>query len=321
MRKLALVALMVAGCSSSGSGNSSSSTPTDPRIEVPDLKPTAPDVNGFQIILPKVTGIEGGKDYEYCTWTDKVVDEEIAIKAAQAFQSKTGHHVVLYYTTKKEAPGTQRICRDDDMASFRFVIGAGGEGVADKNELPGDLAQRIPKGAQLVVNAHYLNPGDKTMEAQSAVNVRLVDKGAKYTPAGAMAWLDTTLDVPPNGKHAMDVKCTMTQDVKLWRFIPHMHRWGSHITVDRVKGDSQGERLFDVAWEEGFTFHPPEIRREPTDPLVFNKGDQINVHCEFNNDTSKDLPFGIEMCVAFGQTIDPNGVGNMACDKGSWTDF
>lgn len=319
MRKLALLALMVAGCSSSGSGNEGAGA-TDPRIQVPDLKPSAPDPNGFQIILPKVSNIEAGKDYEYCTWTDKIVDEDIAIKSAQAFQSKTGHHVVVYYTTKLEAPGTQRVCKDEDMASFRFVIGAGGEGVADKNELPGDLAQRIPKGAQLVMNHHYLNPGDKTMEAQSAVNVRLLPKGEKYTPAGAIAIVDSTLDVP-TGKHGLDVTCTMTRDLKLWRFIPHMHKWGSHITVDRMVGDAKGERFFDVDWEEGFTFHPPEIRREPTDPLVFKKGDQLKVHCDFNNDTAKDLPFGIEMCVAFGQTVDAENAGNMACDKGEWTDF
>src|SRR5262249_52591107 len=119
MRRLVWIASMVAGCSSAGSGNEAPKT--DPRIVVADLQPEAPDANGFQLILPKVTGIEGGKDYEVCTWTDKILTEDMDVKAAKGFQSKTGHHVVLYYTLNVQPAGTQRICNDEDMGKFRFI--------------------------------------------------------------------------------------------------------------------------------------------------------------------------------------------------------
>jgi hypothetical protein len=317
MRRLAFVALMVVGCGSSGSG-SDGNAPVDPRIQVPDLRPEPADANGFQLILPKVTNIEVGKDYEYCTWTDKILTEDIDIKGAKGFQSKTGHHVILFYTMHPEPPGTTRICNEEDMGKMRFAMGTAGEGVA--NEMPGDLVMHIPKGAQLIANHHYLNPYDKTYEAQSAINVRLADKGAKVTRSGAVAWVDTALLVPP-GRSSFELKCKMTREMKLWVMQPHMHRWGEHITVDRVRADNTGERLFDVKWAEEYTFHPPEIRRDPGDPFVLNVGDQIKVKCDYNNTAGKDLPFGLEMCVAFGQTVNAELANNIACDKGEWVEF
>jgi hypothetical protein len=306
---------MVAGCSSGGSGEG---TPADPRIQVPGLKPEAPDANGFQLVLPKVSGIEVGKDYEYCTWTDKILTEDIDVKSAKGFQSKTGHHVILFYTMNPEPAGTTRVCNEQDMGKMRFALGSAGEGVA--NEMPGDLVMRIPKGAQIVANHHYLNPYDKTYEAQSAINIKLADKGRPSVRSGAVAWVDTGLLVP-QGRSSYEMKCTMTREMKLWVMQPHMHRWGEHITVDRIRTDNTGERLFDVKWADDFTFHPPEIRKDPNAPLVLNKGDVIKVKCDYNNTAGKDLPFGLEMCVAFGQTVNADLANNIACDKGEWVEF
>jgi hypothetical protein len=311
MRRLLLVGIL-AGCSSSAE------PPRDPRIEVPGLKPEPAAANGFQIVLPKISGIKPGNDYEYCTWTDKILDEAIDIKAAKGFQSETGHHVILFYTMSPEPPGTTKICNEEDMGKMRFAIGTAGEGV--DNVMPGDLVMHIPKGAQLIANHHYLNPSPHEMEAQSAINVTLADKATKHTRSGAVAWVDTTLRVAP-GRQTFEMQCKMTRQMKLWMMQPHMHRWGTHITVDRVRKDKSGERLFAVDWTEEYTFHPPEIRRDPRDPLVLEKDEEIKVRCEYNNDAGKDLTFGLEMCVAFGQTVNAEMANNIACDQGEWVEF
>ena len=320
-----LVTMAAAACSSSSPGPTTTGPGTtdppapavDPRIQVPDLKPTPPDANGFQVIAPKVTGIEPGGSYEYCTWTDKTMTEDTFVRSSQGFQSKTGHHIVLFYTDRPQPAGTQRLCADDDMATMRFAIGAGGEGLV--NALPGDLALLIPKGAQLVMQHHYLNATAKVVEAQSAINVKLLDKGQAFTRAGALAFVDTSMSAPI-GRSAVDVKCKLTRDVKVWSFFPHMHRWGEHVTIDHVH-EGTPKRLFDLAWEESFTFHAPSLDRDPKDPMIFAKGDEINIHCQYNNTTDHALGFGLEMCVAFGQTIDAEGLGNMACDNGNWGGF
>lgn len=318
-RAVVLVAFAV-GCSSSSSPPASGDPATaSPADRLPDLKLEAPSANGFQMVLPIVRGVAAGSTNEICTWTEKILDADLDVKAARGFQTKTGHHVIVYYTKIKQPAGTQRPCTDDDMASFRFVIGAGGEGTAQVNVLPGNLATHVPKGAQLVVNHHYLNAGAAAIDAQSAVNIDLADPKAQLTRSSALAFVDTSLRVPP-GQYGMDVKCKLKADMSLWQMTPHMHRWGSHIRVDHTSG-ATSNRLFDLAWDPDYTFHPPQDMRDPAKPYELKTGDEIKVHCDFANDTGKDLTFGIEMCVLFAETVDTKSLGNLACDQGSWGDF
>jgi hypothetical protein len=313
MRRYALVLTVVAGCSTAPSG---------PKVDtLPDLVLEAKPDNGYQVILPIVRALVPGADTEYCTWTDVVADHDIDVRAVQAFQTVGGHHVVLYTTSKVEAPGTTRICTDDDMSTFRFSAGSGGEGQYGKNEAPGNLVFRVPAGSQIVLNHHYINATTAMRDAQSALNIFLADPGKQYVQSGSLAFVDTALRLPP-GKSTMDINCTMPRPFDTWFLIPHMHEWGTRIIVERVPaGGAAAEQLFDVDWTPSYTFHPPEMRRDPASPLTFAAGDKLHVHCEYDNTKSTDLTFGLEMCVAFAEFVDAASLGNMACDAGHWGDF
>ncbi len=317
IRNVALVSLFAVAMSCSS--KSTAPAPSDGIERLPELKLPAPSANGFQVVMPIVRGIPASSSTEICTWSDKILDTPLDVKSATGFQTKTGHHIIVYYTTKVMPAGTTRACKDEDMASFRYVIGTGGEGAAAL--LPADLAAPIPAGAQIVLNHHYLNPGTTAVDAQSAVNVEMVTPGAKVTRSGNVAFLDTSLRAKP-GASAMDIKCKMAKDLRLWVMRPHMHEWGTRITVDHAKAsDSASTRLFDVQWDPDFTFHPPAVERDPNEPYLLKAGDTLSVHCDFNNTTSNDLTFGLEMCVLFGQTVDVDGQGNIDCDGGSWGAF
>lgn len=316
-----VLGVMLAGaaaCGSKGGGAPSGSSPGVPLMDGFDPGPVP--ANGYQIILPIVTGVEPGGSYEYCAWSDVTLDRDIDVKAAQGLQTVTGHHTVLYYTTQKQPPGTQRQCTDTDMASFRFGLGAGGEGANALATLPGDLAVHIPAGAQLVVNAHYLNASAKTVDrAQSAMNIYLADPGAHVVRASSLAFVDSAATVAP-GPASVEVSCTINKDYNTWYLIPHMHRWGQHIAVDHATASGQ-KRLFDVDWTPEMAFHPPTMTKDPSQPYVLHKGDRISVHCQYDNTTNGPLPFGVEMCVAYAQTIDTANEGNMTCDRGQWAAF
>jgi hypothetical protein len=204
------------------------------------------------------------------------------------------------------------------MASFRYLTGNGANG--EPNTAPGDLVFRVPAGAQLVVNSHYLNTSDEVVRGQSLINVHFADAGKQYTPSGATAILDTTIDVPV-GKSTFTTSCLIDRQLKYWYLIPHMHRWGEHITVDITRGTGEKENLFDTVWQEQYTFHPPESRFDPAQPFVFNAGDKVDVKCEWNNTENHSLPFGFEMCVTFGQTVDVESRGSWACNGGQWHTF
>jgi hypothetical protein len=309
MKKLYLaLGITLLGCGTDGASG--------PEV-LPDLNVPEPPQNGVQVLTPIFENIQPGSDNEVCTWTDIVFDHDVDVKSTIGFQNEPpGHHAILFYTLEKQPVGTSRICTDTDMASFRYLTGNGNNGVL--NAAPGNLVFRIPAGAQLVVNSHYLNAGDEVLRGQSVINVNFAEAG-DHTPSGSTAIVDTSLEVA-QGVSTQNMHCTYEKDFKLWYFIPHMHRWGKHISVDLTRSGEK-TRMFDLDWQEQYTFHPPEKRYETDAPLVIKAGDQIDVSCEWNNTENRVLPFGFEMCVAFGQFIDDQGLGGWACDHGGWTEF
>jgi hypothetical protein len=286
---------------------------------LPDLTvPPAPDpAKGFQIITPIFDNVEPSMDYEVCTWTDVIADHDLDVRSTLSYQNEPpGHHVILFYTTVKQTPGTQRVCHDSDMATFRFLAGAGGEGLP--NMAPGNLIYRVPAGAQIVVNHHYLNSTDAVLRGQSAVNVYYAEPG-NWVPSGNLAAVDTNISLP-QGPSSWDIHCVLQNTMKLWYLIPHMHQWGTHIAVNVTQTGTKNT-MFDLPWDPSYAFHPPELRLDPATPMVVNPGDAIDVHCDWNNTSGRTLSFGFEMCVSFGETVDDTGLGNIACDAGSWGQF
>jgi len=310
LQGLVFGSLFVVGCGTDTPGQSG------PEV-LPDLTvPPVPE-NGVQIITPIVTDIQPGSDNEICTWTDVILDKTTDIRSTLSFQTEPpGHHVVVYYTSVHQPAGTQRPCSDTDMATFRYLTGNGTNG--EINEAPGNLVFRAPAGSQIVINHHYLNATESVLKGQVALNVNFADPG-NYVPSGAAAIVDTAIQVPI-GASSWDIHCELQRDLKYWYFIPHMHRWGSHITIDTTHAGEK-TRMFDTIWNDAFTFHPPEKRMDPATPMILKQGDAIDVHCEWNNDTDKVLGFGFEMCVGFGQFVDDEQLGNVACDGGNWVPF
>ena len=301
-----------------------SSAPPKPSVEMlPELTAMLDQkpANGYQVIMPIVKDLQPGADNEICTWTDLVVDHDVDLRAVQAFQTTGGHHVVLYTTAKQQPPGTTRTCTDDDMTTFRFSAASGGEGQIGKNEAPGNLVFRVPAGSQIVLNHHYINATTQVRDAQSAMSIWLADPGQQYRLSGSLAVVDTSLKIP-SGSSTMDIHCTMPRDFKAWYMIPHMHAYGTRISITHVSAAAAPEALFDIQeWSPGFTFHPPEIRKDPDAPMLFAAGDRLDIHCEWNNTTASPMTFGIEMCVGFSEFVDDAGAGNLACDAGRWTAF
>jgi hypothetical protein len=286
---------------------------------LPGFKPGPAPENGAQIVIPIMRGIPAGSDNEICTWTDMIADRDLMVRAVQGFQTETGHHVVVYKTKSYEPPGTRRNCNFDDLTSLRFVAGAGGEGIWDKNEAPGNLAFTIEKDYQIVVNEHFLNATQKPHDAQSVVNIYFAEPGKTYVRSGALAFVDTAINLPP-GLASHEIECEVRDDYAAWYAIPHMHKWGTRIQVDH-KSAGATKRLFDTEWAPQYTFRPPEMRVDPATPIHFKKGDRVHVRCEWNNDTGANLGFGPEMCVFYAQTVDERRLGNWACDAGQWAGF
>jgi hypothetical protein len=285
----------------------------------------APDPSkGFQIILPAVQNIEPLASDEYCTDTSMILPQDIWIDATQGFQTETGHHVLLFYVTNPVAPSTH-ICANDEMAEFQFGMpSTGGAGDGKTFTLPGNLAVKIPKGSQIVVNHHYLNASSKAVsEAQSAINVYYADPSVPHTTSSLSIVEDTQLTVPV-GASSYDIDCTINQDYASWLMFPHMHNWGTHVTVtDTSAATGATQQLFDLDWQADYAFDFTEIgtTSSPSNPFMFNKGDKIHIECDYMNNTGATMTFGDEMCVFAAFTVDSSNLGDWYCDRGVWGTF
>jgi hypothetical protein len=313
------VAVAVAACgSSSGGGGGSQSGVT--LMAGFDPGPAPDPSQGFQIVLPIVKDIPAGSSQEYCSWTNLTLPQDVWISASQGAQTETGHHVVLYYAPNPQKVDT-RLCANEDMAEFKFGMPASG-GSTGKVQLPSNLAVHLPAGAQIVVNHHYLNASATDVaEAQSAINVYYADPNVPHVSSSTVVVLDSSLTVPV-GASSVGIDCTFNDAYAAWDLIPHMHAWGSHITVDHTTSTGT-TRLFDVAWDPNysFDFQSVETKKDPSAPYMFQKGDKMHIQCDYMNTTSGPMSFGSEMCVFIAFTVDPNNVGNLDCDRGQWGKF
>lgn len=307
-----------AACSSGSSGNHQGGVALMAGFD-PGPAPTADQ--GFQIVTPIVQGIKPGASDEYCTWTDMILQHDVWVDGSQGIQSETGHHVIVYYSSVHQTPGTH-LCTNDEMAEFNFGMPGGSGG--QKFTMPGNLATKLPAGAQIVVNHHYLNASATTVaEAQSAINVFYADPSKPHTPSGAMIVLDTDLTVPV-GASSYQENCTVNRPYEAWMEFPHMHAWGTHITITYTPAATgEPQQLFDMDWDPSYAFDPTPVSKtfDPSTPFVFNAGDKISIKCDYMNNTNSELTFGDEMCVFGAFTVDPNDLGNLECDRGKWGAF
>src|SRR5262249_6453577 len=100
-----------------------------------------------------------------------------------------------------------------------------------------------------------------------------------------------------------------------------MHEWGMSYTGTITHAGAASKVVDNLPWDPSYMFHPPQQTFDVSTPYVLHQGDAIDIHCQWNNNTSRDLHFGDEMCVFYAQTIDETGLGNIACDGGGWTGF
>jgi len=283
-----------------------------------DLPPAPDPALGMRLLTPPVLGLEPGSNHEMCTWTGIKADHDIDVRIVTGYQMIAGHHIIVFASKINMPPGTQRECVDSDMANWRQVAAAGAEGIP--SEAPGDLVFRIPAGYYLTLQHHYINATDQTVDSQSALDLTFADPSKTYIPSGAIAILNTQLDLPP-GPNTMNLHCEMEHDMKVWMSLPHMHNWGTMFNATITHAGVVSKVVDHVVWDPDYAFHPPETTYDVNAPYMLHQGDAIDVQCNWNNTTTGDLSFGLEMCVFFAETIDDQGYGNRDCDNGGWSDF
>jgi hypothetical protein len=259
------------------------------------------------MVAPTVPDIAPGADQTYCQWLAEPSDVERQIVNMGGYQSRGGHHLVLYATTVHEPVGTSRICTDNDMLAITFVGAIGGEGTdAGTAELPEGFAFGIPKGMSLMANTHYFNASDEPIDGQSVADVEFGDPEHPLSTVGFFSVVWTGFSVPAGGSYyTSDAYCTATKQFSFIMWGNHMHESGSSIFSEVMRPDNSiASMARDDTWTPEQAFKTPLSRWDVATPMVVNPGDRFHVSCTWRNTTATDLVFPREMCLAFGFTLE-----------------
>jgi hypothetical protein len=92
------------------------------------------------------------------------------ILSVGGYQSKMGHHIVAFASTADVPVGTSRLCQGEDNFSGAFLGGVGGE-AGTGNVLPEGVAFRLPKGSGIMLNTHFLNTWETTMDGHGVIDI------------------------------------------------------------------------------------------------------------------------------------------------------
>lgn len=185
------------------------------------------------------------------------------------------------------------------MLNWNMVAGASGDG-GDGLSLRDGLSNRVPKGVQLVLQAHYINTTSTPFETKDSVTLKLRGSGETSDYVNYFAVFDGGFSIPPQSTHTSVTRCTVEDDFQMALSLGHMHEGGRHYKLELLGPNGEVARtLRDDTWSPEFTSHPPIDRYPRSEPLTLTKGSVLRQTCEWENDGATELKFPTEMCVGF----------------------
>ena len=247
-----------------------------------------------------------------CTYTDVITSKELSAFTAAGHQQLGGHHAIVYYSTKHHEVGSHP-CRDDEMQNFRMVAGTiGGRDDGDIFELHDDMAVRVPKDVQLVVESHYINTSGAPMQVQDRIEVLVKEPERVSSYVGSFATVDLNFEVPAQASATSETYCEVPEDLDVVMSMGHLHEDGTRYRLDVVDDDGEVlQNLHDDAWSPAYLSHPPLVRYPLADPLHLPKGTLLRQTCAWDNPHEEALSHPTEMCVGFFYYA--NDAGDLYC--------
>jgi len=281
---LPLVLLLAACSGSSGEPSAPSDIPPPPE-------------NGLQIVTGDFE-LPPGEEIQSCYHATLPNDQDVFVRAFDAFQSAGGHHVILMSPLAPQPDGTVEDCTSgDDMLKYLPLVTS-----MELNhlELEQGLAIRLPAHAKVVVQSHYINTLSERATVRDVVNLEFVEPGTENQVANAGFWGTGYLNlaVPPSVPSSLAYRCTAEQDMQLLSLIGHMHAQGSRMSID-IGPPGALERVYTLdTWEPSFRDVPPQEQWPMDAPFLVRAGDQIEVTCNWESTAPDVLAFPAEMCAS-----------------------
>jgi hypothetical protein len=250
--------------------------------------------------------VEAGSEIVMCTFVQGTNDEPEDVSAFQTLQSAGGHHIIVY-TVDHTVDQPPTPCSQGGQPGWNQLLGS--QIKVDGYDFPPGVGFQIAAHQQFVMETHYINTTDASMQVESSFTIDYSPVGTVKIIAGGYFFGTLNINIPPSSPWSNTVTCSPPAPMTLYTMAGHEHRWGVGLTV----GMNASAGLYkSTTWDL-----PPAEHFSPG--LTVGTTDSLTVTCNWENTGATPLSYPNEMCYALGLYWPAIDDKSMFCASGGGT--
>ena len=274
---------------------------------VPLVKPAS----GYQLTLPSFS-VRSSFERELFMYRAVGNTADVYVNRIQTNMRRGSHHFVLYTFTPTTPSfllppaGTVRDIRNNDgtynilnlIPMEYHIYFAGTQTQTSDYTFPPGVALRLPAGAMIDLNSHYVNSGQQDLVGEAEANLYTVPQEQVQMVASALNLNNTDLTIPKGRDTTITRTFKFSTTTRIVGLTSHMHARGQSFVIRISGGARNGETVYtSTSWD-----HPPIISFAT--PIVLQAGEGLTSVVTYRGDPSKVVKFGLtsddEMNIIFG---------------------
>jgi hypothetical protein len=255
-----------------------------------------PVLEGDTIRLAAGAHLDSGVDQTMCLrWT---TPEDLDISGFLGTLGPGGHHALLIAQSKPNKPDGLAACSEAEIMDasaydLNFLAGVSYESSGKRFDFPSVPVQvglHVPKGTQLIFDAHLLNAASHAIDACATLDL---DRGAKVIAALNFRTIlpkeEFALTVPAHDSIDVSYEVPVAAKERVAATISHMHDGGTHF---RLSVKETNQTLYETnQWAD------PTPTIDDKQKVVLDPSQTLRIECSFTNNGGEPQHFPAQMCV------------------------
>ena len=267
---------------------------------------SGPPPGEWQTLIEGEWSVAPGSESYTCVVA--TVERDMYISAFRPISPLGTHHTVL----TRAVGGNDGTYPCDAATNGQNMIFGSGVGT-ETLQLPEGVAVRLSQGERLLLNLHLFNTDTAVLTGLSGTEVLLIDPSEVVEESRVVLAGTQDINIPAQSTKTESGSCSIDRDVTIWAVAPHMHQYGTHMTITAMESGAPN-----VLHDDAYDFDG-QLAYVLDTPLSLSQGDRVDVDCTFNNTSTSTVGFGdssnAEMCFGGLFYYPADAINKFICDN------
>jgi hypothetical protein len=261
-----------------------------------------PVSSGIDVVIDPFYVPPGG-EVQNCIYLKVPSDTDLDIGHVLLDFAEGTHHMHVYYGDEQHDDGSESCFQAVNFDKWHLLVGE--QRPHTEWTLPKGVAFHVKAHQQLLIQVHFVNAMNLTTGdnmASGKIHFDTVDSSTVNSYMGSIFGQQRGIDIKPHSSFSVDGICPVPHAIHMGALAGHYHFTGKDFIAYRMNSDgTNGQEFYraDSFAEPAFTLYGDD------NPLSFNDGERILWHCDYQNNSDNELPFGPkeltqEHCNMFG---------------------